>query len=123
MNLLKTPSRNGFLGARLRSKRRFSEPRPKDAVGGHFSARYCAFAWPTSLWRSARYVLTHSASGGMGARPARSIFSLESAEYFGRRAGVRYSRSLVACSGGFRPALSTINFAKLNQESGVPPAM
>ena len=42
----------------------------------------------------------------MGANPTRSILAFESAEYFGRFARVRYSRSLVASNIGFKPATS-----------------
>src|ERR1039457_4446585 len=42
----------------------------------------------------------------MGTRPVRSILALERAEYLGRRAGVRYSRSLVARRTGSIPAAS-----------------
>ena len=40
----------------------------------------------------------------MGARPAASILALERAENLGRRASVRYSRSLVGRNSGERPA-------------------
>ena len=61
-------------------------------------------------------------SGGIGASPTRSILALDSAEYFGRRAAVRYSRSLVASSTGSSPA-AEIRRANSNQEIGVPPPM
>src|ERR1022692_3716247 len=53
----------------------------------------------------------------------RSILALERAEYLGRRAGVRYSRSLVARSTGSRPAISKMTRGKWNQEGGAPPPM
>ena len=53
----------------------------------------------------------------------RSILALERAEYLGRRAGVRYSRSLVARRTGLMPAVSKMRRANWNQDIGAPPAM
>ena len=57
----------------------------------------------------------------MGSIPQRSILALESAEYLGRRAAVRYSRSFVGCNSGCKPATRKIVAANSNQEIGVPP--
>jgi hypothetical protein len=57
----------------------------------------------------------------MGSIPQRSILALESAEYLGRRAAVRYSLSLVDCNSGCKPATRKMVAAKSNQEIGVPP--
>src|SRR5258708_3420182 len=54
----------------------------------------------------------------MGSRPVRSILPLERAEYLGRRAGVRYSRSLVASRTGSRPAASKSRRGGREQRGG-----
>src|ERR1017187_7398249 len=59
----------------------------------------------------------------MGTRPVRSILPFERAEYLGRRAGVRYSRSLVARRTGLIPAASKIRRADWDQEIGMAPPM
>jgi len=57
----------------------------------------------------------------MGAKPNRSILAFESAEYFGRFARVRYSRSLMASNIGFKPATSKMVRANWNHEMGARP--
>ena len=57
----------------------------------------------------------------MGAIPSDSDFAFDSAEYFGRRAAVRNSRSLVGFTAGFRFAALKIFTAHSNQEIGAPP--
>ena len=62
-----------------------------------------------------------SSSEGMGAIPNASILAFESLEYFGLRAAVRNSRSLVGFKGGVSCAASKILTAQSYQEMGAPP--
>ena len=62
------------------------------------------------------YIRTAISSGGMGSIPQPSIFALESAEYLGRRAAVRNSRSLVGRRSGFKPA--SVNLPSLPVVAG-----
>src|SRR5262245_17535742 len=71
--------------------------------------------------RSSRYSRIASSNDGIGAIPRDSIFAFDRAEYFGRRAAVRNSRSLVPFRAGFTPAAPKIFTAQSNQEIGVPP--
>jgi len=57
----------------------------------------------------------------MGAMPQAARRELERAEKRGRRAAVRYSRSLVGRSSGLRPAARKMREAKSNQETASPP--
>ena len=54
---------------------------------------------------------------GIGSIPSDSILALDSAEYFGRRAAVRNSRSLVGFSGGLSPAAAKIFAAQSNHRN------
>ena len=56
--------------------------------------------------RASMYKRIASSREGIGAIPSDSDFAFDSAEYFGRCAGVRYSRSLVANNWGWNPANS-----------------
>ena len=51
--------------------------------------------------------------------PADSIFELESGEYFGRRAGVRYSSSLVGVRAGFTTERFEDQFRELEPGDGL----
>jgi hypothetical protein len=55
-------------------------------------------------WRAAKYIFKASSREGIGGSPSRSIRLFDNAENLGRRAAVRYSRSLVAVNWGCTPA-------------------
>ena len=73
------------------------------------------------LLRASIYNRIASSREGIGAMPSDSAFAFDRAEYRGRRAAVRNSRSLVGFTDGLTFAALKIFTAQSNQEIGAPP--